>query len=50
MRRRIRHSTVQYMLADEELVLRFAADSDLEPETIALAHQALCGRVRFGEP
>jgi hypothetical protein len=43
-------SVLEYMLADEELVLRFAADSDLEPETIALAHQALCGRVRFGDP
>jgi hypothetical protein len=43
-------SVLEYMLADEELVLRFAADSNMEPETIALAHQALCGRVRFGDP
>jgi hypothetical protein len=38
------------MLADEELLLRFAADSDLEPEAVALAHQALCGPVQFGDP
>jgi hypothetical protein len=41
---------LEYMLADEELLLRFAADSDLEPETVALAHQALCGPVHVGDP
>ena len=42
-------SMLEYMLADEELLLRFAADSDLEPETVALAHQALCGPVQSGD-
>jgi len=42
-------SVLEYMLADEELLLRFATDSNLEPETIALAHQALCGPVHLGE-
>jgi hypothetical protein len=36
-------SVLEYVLADEELLLRFAADSDLEPETVVRAHQALCG-------
>jgi hypothetical protein len=43
-------SVLEYMLGDEELLVRFAAESDLEPETIALAHQALCGPVRFDDP
>ena len=43
-------SVLEYMLADEELLLRFAADSNLEPETVALARQALCGPVQFGDP
>ena len=36
-------SVLEYMLGDEELLLRFAADSGLEPETVVLAHEALCG-------
>jgi len=43
-------SVLEYMLADEELLLRFASDSELAPETVALAHQALCGPVHFGDP
>jgi hypothetical protein len=43
-------SLLEYMLADEELLLRFAADSDLAPETVALAHEALCGPVQLGDP
>ena len=43
-------SVLEYMLADEELLLQFATDSDLEPETVALAHQALCGPVQSGDP
>ena len=43
-------SVLEYMLADEELLLRFAADSDLKPEAVALAHQALCGPVQLGDP
>jgi Protein of unknown function (DUF3572) len=43
-------SVLEYILADEELLLRFAANSGLEPETIALAYEALCGPVRFREP
>jgi Protein of unknown function (DUF3572) len=45
------HSSVlEYMLADEELLLRFASESGVKPETVALAHQALCGPVQFGDP
>ena len=43
-------SVPEYMLADEGLLLRFASDSELEPETVALAHQALCGPLHFGDP
>jgi hypothetical protein len=43
-------SVLEYMLADEELLLRFAADCAQEPETVAMAHQALCGPVNFVEP
>ena len=43
-------SVLEYILADERLLLRFAADSGLGPETVALAHQALCGAVRLGDP
>jgi hypothetical protein len=43
-------SVLEYMLADEQLLLRFAGDSDLEPETVALAHQALRGPVQSGDP
>jgi Protein of unknown function (DUF3572) len=39
-------SVLEYMLTDEELLLRFAADSNLEPDTVALAHQALSGPVQ----
>jgi Protein of unknown function (DUF3572) len=43
-------SVLEYMLADEELLLRFASDSELEPEKVALAHKALYGSVHFGDP
>jgi len=43
-------SVLEYMLADEELLRRFASESELKPETVALAHQALCGPVDFGDP
>jgi hypothetical protein len=43
-------SVLEYVLADEQLLLRFASDSELEPEAIALAHQALCRPVHFGDP
>ena len=42
-------SVLEYMLADEELLLRFAAHSDLKPETVALAHHALGGPVQSGD-
>jgi hypothetical protein len=42
-------SVLEYVLADEELLLRFASDSDLRPETVVLAHQALRGPVHFGD-
>jgi hypothetical protein len=43
-------SVLEYVLADEELLLRFAAESGVEPETVAQAHQALCGPVHLGDP
>ncbi len=43
-------SVLEYMLADEQLLLRFAADSELEPEVVALAHQALSRPGHFGDP
>jgi hypothetical protein len=43
-------SVLEYVLADEELLLRFAADSKLEPETVVQAHQALCGPAHFDDP
>jgi hypothetical protein len=43
-------SVLEYVLADEELLLRFAAGSDLQPETVAQAHQALCGPPHWGDP
>jgi hypothetical protein len=42
-------SVLEYMLTDEELLLRFAADSNLEPDTVALAHQALSGPVQTSD-
>jgi hypothetical protein len=43
-------SVLEYMLGDEELLVRFAADSKLEPETVARAHAALCGPDQFCDP
>jgi hypothetical protein len=43
-------SVLEYILGDEELLLRFAADSDLGPEKVALAHQALSGSAQLGDP
>jgi hypothetical protein len=43
-------SVLEYMLADEELVLGFAADSGVDPETVARAHRALCASVDSGDP
>jgi Protein of unknown function (DUF3572) len=42
-------SVLEYVLADEELLLRFAADSELDPETVAQAHQTLCGPMHLGD-
>jgi Protein of unknown function (DUF3572) len=42
-------SVLEYVLADAELLLRFASYSDLRPEMVALAHQALRGPVHFGD-
>jgi Protein of unknown function (DUF3572) len=42
-------AVLEYVLADEELLLRFASDSELKPETVALAHRALCGPAQFGD-
>ena len=35
-------SVLDYLVADEELLVGFAADAGLKPETIARAHAALC--------
>jgi hypothetical protein len=41
-------SVLDYLVADEELLVGFATDAGLKPETIARAHAALC-RPREGE-
>ena len=43
-------SVLEYVLGDEELLLRFAAEADLEPEIVTQAHQALCGPAHFDDP
>jgi hypothetical protein len=43
-------SVLDYVVADEALLVRFAADAGLEPEAVARAHEALCGPPRPGEP
>ena len=43
-------SVLDYVVADEQLLVRFAADAGLEPEAVARAHQALCGPTHSGEP
>jgi hypothetical protein len=43
-------SVLEYLVADEQLLVRFAADAGLEPEAVARAHQALCGPPPSGEP
>jgi Protein of unknown function (DUF3572) len=43
-------SVLEYVLADEELLLRFAADADVEPEIVAQAHLALCGPMHLDDP
>jgi hypothetical protein len=43
-------SVLEYVVADEELLIRFAADAGLEPEAVARAHQTLCGPTDSGEP
>jgi hypothetical protein len=32
---------LDYLLADEKLLIEFAADAGLKPETVARAHEAL---------
>ena len=36
-------SVLDYLVADEELLVAFAADAGLKPEAVARAHAALCG-------
>jgi hypothetical protein len=43
-------SVLEYMLADEGLLLLFASQSELKPETVAMAHRALVGPVDSGDP
>ena len=40
-------SVLEYLVADEQLLLRFAAESGLKPEAVARAHQALCGPAEY---
>jgi hypothetical protein len=35
-------SVLDYLVADEELLVGFAADAGLKPEVVARAHDALC--------
>ena len=42
-------SVLEYIVADEPLLVRFAAEAGLEPEAVARAHQALCGPAHSGE-
>jgi hypothetical protein len=35
-------SVLEYLVADEELLVGFAADAGLKPEAVARAHDALC--------
>ncbi|HEX9170267.1 MAG TPA: DUF3572 domain-containing protein [Roseiarcus sp.] len=43
-------SVLEYMLGDEDLLVQFAADSGLAPETVARARQVLCGPVQLDDP
>jgi hypothetical protein len=43
-------SVLEYLVADEPLLVRFAVDAGLEPEAVARAHQALCGPTESDEP
>jgi hypothetical protein len=43
-------SVLEYLVADDELLVCFAADAGLEPEAVVRAHQALCGPTQSGEP
>jgi hypothetical protein len=42
-------SVLDYLVADEELLVAFAAEAGLEPEAVARAHHALRGPAE-GEP
>jgi Protein of unknown function (DUF3572) len=35
-------SVLEYLIADEQLLIGFAADAGLEPEAVARVHEALC--------
>ena len=41
-------SVLEYLVADEELLVGFAADAGLKPEAVARAYEALC-RTHAGE-
>jgi hypothetical protein len=36
-------SVLDYLVADEQLLVDFAADAGVKPEAVARAHAALCG-------
>jgi hypothetical protein len=40
---------LDYLVADEQLLVTFAGDAGLKPEAVARAHAVLCGPAE-GEP
>ena len=42
-------SVLDYLVADEQLLVTFAGDAGLKPEAVARAHAVLCGPAE-GEP
>jgi hypothetical protein len=42
-------SVLEYLVGDEQLLLRFAAEGGLEPEAVVRAHHALCGPTELDE-
>ena len=43
-------SVLDYLVADEQLLIGFAADAQVAPETVAKAQRALCGPSASGDP
>jgi Protein of unknown function (DUF3572) len=43
-------SVLEYLVGDEQLLIRFATEGSLEPEAVVRAHRALCERTELDEP